>query len=960
MTSPLAHALRDRYELERELGRGGMATVYLARDLRHDRPVALKLMHPELGATVGPERFLREIRTMARLDHPHILPVLDSGEAAGQLWYAMPWVRGESLRDRLRREVQLPVATAVEFARQLASALDCAHHEGVVHRDLKPENILLADGQVRIADFGVAKALSAAGEGQLTETGIALGTPAYMSPEQATGGTVDARSDVYALGCVVYEMLVGEPPYTGPTAQAILMRRLTDPVPSVRRTREVIPETIEWAITRALAKAPADRFGSAGEFVRALEWPQTDRITEVSPPSQRIGRDSHRAPLLIGAAVLLLGLGAALVWRSRSAAPGTHANLLAVAPFDVLDPKLELWREGLVDLLSRNLDGAGNLRVVPPTTVIRRWSGRGDQLSATELGRRTGAHLTVFGSLVPAGNDSARLRATLFDVTAGRVLAELELRDANTRIDRMSDSLSVRLLARLGQDRRIELTHIASLGSTSPAALKAFLQGEQWFRRGGWDSALAAYHAAVGLDSGFALAYWRLGRVLGWQHSGDDSLSKSYALKAGALNKGLAPRDSLLITVDSVLNGTGFTPTWTEYRRMVTTAREAVRRYPDDADAWHTLGEAYDHIGLGYGTSLDTALAAFDRAIALDSAYTPAYIHAMELASWAHGLEAAKRYATEYLRRAPDDVSAAGIRLAVDLANPTTTTPQDAARALRSASVNLRFKAWLAFYGAVDSGEVAARFARAMAVAPKGEDSWLPPAFRQLILSSALTYRGHLKEAAAAWSVESSWPPWLLTELCLLNRPLPAGGEAYLQGRLRARDLFHSGGGLPCWTAKGDSGSIGAFTRLADSLARGTADSTLRGWAEFAGANARAYLALAGRDTVEALARFNSLPDSLCFACFDKSITRLLLRSARGDYPAVRDDAGPWSMFPTGAHVIGRMERARALERLGDRERAAREYQYVVDAWRNADPELQPYVAEARSALQGLTQEPSR
>jgi serine/threonine-protein kinase len=260
----------------------------------------------------------------------------------------------------------------------------------------------------------------------------------------------------------------------------------------------------------------------------------------------------------------------------------------------------------------------------------------------------------------------------------------------------------------------------------------------------------------------------------------------------------------------------------------------------------------------------------------------------------------------------------------------------------------------------VDSGEVAPRVARALAAAPKEEDSWLPPAFRQLILTSALTYRGHLKEAAAAWSVESSWPPWLLTELCMLNRPLPAAGEAYLQDRLRARDFLHSGGGLPCWTAKGDSGSIAAFTRLADSLARGSTDSTLRGWAEYAGANARAYLALARRDTGDALTRFINLPDSLCFACFDASITRLLLRSARGDYRTVRDDPGPWSMFPTGSHVIGRLEQARAAERLGERERAARGYQYVVDAWRNADPELQPYVAEARSALQGLTQERSR
>ncbi|HUR94837.1 MAG TPA: serine/threonine-protein kinase, partial [Gemmatimonadales bacterium] len=220
--SSLADALRDRYAIERELGRGGMATVLLARDLRHDRPVALKLLHRELAASLGPERFVREIKLTARLDHPHILPVLDSGETLGRLWYAMPFVDGESLRDRLRREPQLPVSDALAIAREVADALEYAHGHRVVHRDIKPENILLAHGHARVADFGVARALEAAGSEQLTSTGLAIGTPAYMSPEQAGGGEVDARSDVYALGCVVHEMLAGEPPFTGPTPQAVV------------------------------------------------------------------------------------------------------------------------------------------------------------------------------------------------------------------------------------------------------------------------------------------------------------------------------------------------------------------------------------------------------------------------------------------------------------------------------------------------------------------------------------------------------------------------------------------------------------------------------------------------------------------------------------------------------------------------------------------------------------------
>jgi hypothetical protein len=257
----------------------------------------------------------------------------------------------------------------------------------------------------------------------------------------------------------------------------------------------------------------------------------------------------------------------------------------------------------------------------------------------------------------------------------------------------------------------------------------------------------------------------------------------------------------------------------------------------------------------------------------------------------------------------------------------------------------------------VDSGEVALRFARALAAAPKQEDAWLPPPFRQFMLGTALTYRGHLKEAAAAWSTESTWPPHILTELCLLNRPLPAGGEDYFQGQLRAGNLFTSGGGLLCWTGKGDSGSIARYVRLADSLALRSADSTLRPWAEFGRAVSPAYLALVRGDSAEALRRFNSLPDTLCFGCFDHKLTRLLLRSARGEYRAVLDDLGPWTTFPGSGYVVGRLEQARVAERVGERERAAPDYQFVIDAWRNADPELQPYVAEARGALERLTQE---
>src|SRR5207244_3623986 len=318
---------------------------------------------------------------------------------------------GESLRDRLAREGPLPLEDALRITREVASALGYAHSHDVVHRDIKPENILLSGGEAVVADFGIARAITRAAGSGLTEAGIPVGTPAYMSPEQASAAqAVDGRSDIYSLGCVLYEMLAGEPPYTGASAQVVIAKRFTDPVPSVRRLRETIPPAIDAAVSQALAKAPADRFVSAAQFA--------DALTPSAAPSVRPWY-SRRRILLAGA---ITTATAALVvtvlqWRA-GAGPALNANLIAIAPFAVLDPKLELWREGMVDLLSRELDGAGALRTVPPSNVLRRWSGPPDAASATEVARRTGARLAVFGALVGSGADSVQLTATLYDVDA--------------------------------------------------------------------------------------------------------------------------------------------------------------------------------------------------------------------------------------------------------------------------------------------------------------------------------------------------------------------------------------------------------------------------------------------------------------------------------------------------------------------------------------------------------------
>jgi len=276
----LADALADRYRFEREIGAGGMATVYLAHDLRHDRSVAVKVLRPELAAVIGAERFLAEIKTTAALQHPHILPLFDSGQADGFLFYVMPLIEGESLRDRLNREHQLSVEDSVRLAKEIGSALDYAHRHGVIHRDIKPENILLHDGAALVADFGIALAVSQAGGNRMTETGLSLGTPGYMSPEQATGErTLDARADVYSLGCLLYEMLAGEPPHTGPTVQAVIAAVVTKEPERLSARRRSVPANVDYAVHKALAKLPADRFASAEAFVRALSEPVTGAMT---------------------------------------------------------------------------------------------------------------------------------------------------------------------------------------------------------------------------------------------------------------------------------------------------------------------------------------------------------------------------------------------------------------------------------------------------------------------------------------------------------------------------------------------------------------------------------------------------------------------------------------------------------------------------------------------------------
>jgi len=392
----LQAALADRYRLDSQIGAGGMATVYLADDIRHDRRVAVKVLRPELSAVIGAERFLAEIKLTANLQHPHILPLFDSGEADSFLFYVMPFVAGETLRNRLTREKQLPVADAVRIATEVASALDYAHRHGVVHRDIKPENILLHDGQAMVADFGIALAASKASDDRMTETGMSLGTPHYMSPEQAMGAReVTARSDVYALGAVLYEMLTGDPPFTGSTAQAIVARVVTESPRALVPQRHTIPPHIEAAVLTALEKLPADRFGSAAEFAQALADPKYSAAAPVAtvatpaavpPLSRRRNTVAWSALGLAGVATVAALWG----WLRPTPAPLVNRFSLFFRPSEAPRPS------ATVSNLAISPDGTKLVYIGPAESGTRLWLREHDKLRPTPIPGTDGADSPFF------------------------------------------------------------------------------------------------------------------------------------------------------------------------------------------------------------------------------------------------------------------------------------------------------------------------------------------------------------------------------------------------------------------------------------------------------------------------------------------------------------------------------------------------------------------------------------
>ena len=445
-----------------------MATVYLAQDCKHDRVVALKVLHPDLAASLGPERFLREIKLAARLNHPHILPLFDSGEAQGFLYYVMPYVEGESLRERLEREKQLPVDEAVHHAKAIASALDYAHRQKIVHRDIKPENVMLYEGEAMVMDFGIAKAVSSAANETLTQTGMMVGTPAYVSPEQASGEqNIDGQSDQYSLACVLYEMLSGERPFTGATAQAVLTKRFTEMPKSLREVRGSIPEHVEKAVTKAMANAPSDRFTTTSAFAQALG-------------SETLATPSETATI------------------PQPVVP--FANMSA-------DPENEYFTDGMAEELINALSKIQSLRVASRTSSFA-FKGKNEDIG--EIGRKLKVSTVLEGSVRKIGN-RLRIGAQLINVADGYQLwsekFDRNMEDVFTIQDEISQAIfnALRVILSEGEKKAIERDRAVNV-----QAYEYYLRGRQFIHqwsRSGLEYARQMFRRAIEIDPEYALAY---------------------------------------------------------------------------------------------------------------------------------------------------------------------------------------------------------------------------------------------------------------------------------------------------------------------------------------------------------------------------------------------------------------------------------------------------------------------
>ncbi|NIM52873.1 MAG: protein kinase [Gemmatimonadales bacterium] len=957
-------ALADRYAVQRELGRGGMATVYLAQDLKHDRPVAIKVFRPELAASLGTERFLREIGIVARLQHPHILPLHDSGTADDLLYYVMPYVDGESLAERLQREGKLELEAALEIAQEVASALAYAHGQGVVHRDIKPANILFSGGHAVVADFGIARAVSAAAGPEITQEGAPIGTPSYMSPEQATADPdeVGPPTDVYSLGCVLYEMLAGKPPYEGPTVQAIFAQIVTGEVPQVREARPEVPRHVEQVIARSLAKAPTARFASGADFAQALRG---------AGVGTRV-RWTRRGTYAVAAALVVF---LAIAWwfrpTSLESVVAPDAQVIAVVPFSTSGANVQVLGEGMVDLLSTNLDAVGGIRTVDPRTILHRWrqragSGGVDLEGSLAIGRELNAGSVLLGSIVEAGPE-VRLTAELRTVSGDR-LAQATADGPADSVLALVDSLSLRLLREVWRSRQpIPDLRVSAITTGSLNAIRSHLRGEQYYRRSHWDSAAAFFGMAIEADPRFALALFRMGQTIGWLRGHGAPSAVQLGEAAAEQADRLPPRERTLVLANRMFQE--------GHVAAIDTLRSYVERYPDDAEGWFQYADVQYRARYLMAFSLEQLYAPFDRVYELDSTLTPALIHPIELSLESHDSVRFERY---FGALQLGSVAAEIERF--ERARTMLHSPPDSAVALLSATA--RGRGYDPIQDAVDLLQILL----GAVPAPSG---LTPPVVRaidavleatpqrdsrraDLLAEKVRALNGHGRLAEARATADSLWAasPSLARMVSLL--PVVAGyvPRASTQRAIRRLEAaqpidLREQQEVDYWRAlvalsQGDVS--GARALAAEGLGRDTTDGTAPYHGLFRGLQGWAHL-IEG-DTVAGTALLRSgLEDAgyWPWVTLNAAPLRYQLAKALAARPVTREEGVRRLRYGIGPHdreflPISRLALGEALEAPGDVEGALSAYREFVASWDRTDPELRPWVTDALERIARLRQ----
>jgi serine/threonine-protein kinase len=957
----LVAALRDQYVLERQVGAGGMATVYLARDLRHKRLVALKVVRPELGGRVGVERFLREIELAARLQHPHILPVFDSGvidDGAGNPmpYFVMPYVEGETLRQLLQREGRLPVEAALALAGEVADALAYAHAKGVVHRDIKPENILLSGGHAVVADFGVAKALeqgtasSASAEStRLTHAGMAMGTPQYMSPEQATGDeVVDARADQYSLACVVYEMLAGEPPFAGSTAQTVIAKSLTSPRPHVGQVRAGVPPALDKVVLKALALEPAGRYPDMGSMKSALREAGATTSTGMR----------RRVLLAGGMAALMAGAGVWLATRPQEQRVAPAAEMLAVLPFHTSGPGVEFLGEGMVDLLTTNLRGVGGIKTVDPRTVLQRWKGAraegggsDDLTRSLAVGRDLDAYSVVLGSAVSTGG-RVRLAADLYTIDGER-LGRAQVDGPADSVLSVVDRLSLALLRDVWRSRGpLPNLRLASLTTDSIDALRSYLEGERYYRRLQWDSALTAYTRAVETDSTFALAHLRRAQVFGWTGGYNDKEAHE-AVATGLRFAGrLPPRDRRLLA--------GYRLFDQGKPASIDSLRAFVAEYPEDVEGWYLLGESMFHTNAFRPAGPESISAVFDSVLRRDSTLSPALIHPVDLALLYRDSARVARYFRTMRRTAPAGTVSA-LETAAGLIWGPGSSDSALLTALRTQPSSVIQPVFSSYrQNGATSDSVLRLLGRVQNLARQS------PQFltRTLALRAhALAGLGRWREARVVADSLRSLDPGKAIEVQAWAIALglaPSSAAGFLDSAVAAfppgPEAEYGKAMLQLVRGQVAEGRRRLARALADSARMSPIDRGLMlaadGWG-----------ALMQGDSALGLRRLRSGLDQVAApgTAEESAFLRLQLAlafAARNDTRAegIRYLRYGFDYQPLYLPLI-QLALARTYEAAGQRDSAAVAYSRFLRLWDKADPELQGRVREAREALQEITRE---